>query len=251
MAVPPGRFTGRTVVVTGAASGIGRATALPLAAQGARVVAADTSESRLHDLMGEGAGADLVGVVADVSSQRDVALIVERAGRRVDGLVNNAGIADAGLPPGEVDDETWQRVLDVNLTGAMRVTRAVLPIMLAAGSGSIVNVSSIASSRACAAGVAYTASKHALNGFTRSLAVFYRGQGIRANAVAPGRVATDLDKTLKSELARQVLLPLGLAEAPTVAAADDVATTIAFLLSDDARNVNGAVLPCDAGWSAA
>jgi NAD(P)-dependent dehydrogenase (short-subunit alcohol dehydrogenase family) len=154
----PGRFAGRTAIVTGAGSGIGRATALRLAREGARVVAA--------------------------------------------------------------------------------------------GGGAIVNVSSEASLRASASGVAYTASKHAVNGITRSTAVFYKGNGTRANAVAPGPVATNIEAPFKSEHAAGVLGPIMQTTIPPVASADQLAATITWLLSDDASNVNGVVLPSDGGWSA-
>ena len=109
------------------------------------------------------------------------------AGGRVDALANVAGIMDAFLPPAEVDDATWERVFAVNVTAVMRLTRAVLPMMLAAGGGSIVNVSSEASLRASASGVAYTASKHAVNGITKSTAVFYKGNGVLRQRRRPRR----------------------------------------------------------------
>jgi NAD(P)-dependent dehydrogenase (short-subunit alcohol dehydrogenase family) len=141
-------------------------------------------------------------------------------------------------------------VFAVNVTAVMRLTRAVLPLMLAAGGGAIVNVSSEASLRASASGVAYTASKHAVNGITKSTAVFYKGSGVRANAVAPGPVATNIQAPFKSEHAARVLGPVMQTTVPPVATADQLAATITWLLSDDASNVNGAILPSDGGWSA-
>jgi NAD(P)-dependent dehydrogenase (short-subunit alcohol dehydrogenase family) len=132
----------------------------------------------------------------------------------------------------------------------MRLTRAVLPGMLAAGGGAIVNVSSEASLRASASGAAYTASKHAINGLTKSTAVFYKGNGVRANAVAPGPVATNIEAPFKSQHAAGVLGPIMQTTVPPVATADQLAATICWLLSDDASNVNGAILPSDGGWSA-
>jgi len=248
--VVPGRFAGRTAIVTGAGSGIGRATAVRLAREGARVVAADLAADRLEQLSGEFPDLDLVPVAADIATEEGARAVVEAAGGRVDALANVAGIMDAFLPPAEVDDATWERVFAVNVTAVMRLTRAVLPLMLAAGGGAIVNVSSEASLRASASGVAYTASKHAVNGLTKSTAVFYKGNGIRANAVAPGPVATNIEAPFRSEHAAGVLGPIMQTTIPPVAGADQLAATITWLLSDDASNVNGVVLPSDGGWSA-
>lgn len=249
-ALVPGRFDGRTVIVTGAGSGIGRATALRLAREGATVVATDVVESRLTELVEENPGLTFVTVPGDISAQEVVDRVVAAAGGRVDGLANVAGIMDAFLPPAEVDDETWERVLRINLTAPMRTTRAVLPLMLAAGKGAIVNVSSEASLRASASGVAYTASKHAVNGLTKATAVFYKGDGVRCNAVAPGAVATNIEAPFHSAHAGAVLGPFMQAMVTSVAEPDQLAALITWLLSDDASNVNGAVIPCDGGWSA-
>jgi NAD(P)-dependent dehydrogenase (short-subunit alcohol dehydrogenase family) len=249
-ALVPGRFAGRTAIVTGAGSGIGRATALRLAREGARVVVADIAADRLERLAAESPDLDLVPVAADIATEEGARAVVAAAGDRVDALANVAGIMDAFLPPAEVDDATWERVFAVNVTAVMRLTRAVLPLMLAAGGGAIVNVSSEASLRASASGVAYTASKHAVNGITKSTAVFYKANGIRANAVAPGPVATNIEAPFKSEHAAGVLGPIMQTTIPPVASADQLAATITWLLSDDASNVNGVVLPSDGGWSA-
>jgi NAD(P)-dependent dehydrogenase (short-subunit alcohol dehydrogenase family) len=248
--IVPGRFAGRTAIVTGAGSGIGRATAVRLAREGARVVAADISADRLEQLAGEFPDLDLHPVAGDVAAEEGVRAVVAAAGGRVDALANVAGIMDSFLPPAEVDDATWERVFAVNVTAAMRLTRAVLPLMLEAGGGAIVNVSSEASLRASASGVAYTASKHAVNGLTKSTAVFYKGNGIRANAVAPGPVATNIEAPFKSEHAAGVLGPIMQTTIPPVASAEQLAATITWLLSDDASNVNGVILPSDGGWSA-
>jgi NAD(P)-dependent dehydrogenase (short-subunit alcohol dehydrogenase family) len=248
--VVPGRFAGRTAIVTGAGSGIGRATAVRLAREGARVVAADLAADRLEQLAGEFPDLDLVPVATDIATEEGVQSVVGVAAGRVDALANVAGIMDSFLPPAEVDDATWERVFAVNVTAAMRLTRAVLPIMLEAGGGAIVNVSSEASLRASASGVAYTASKHAVNGLTKSTAVFYKGNGIRANAVAPGPVATNIEAPFKSQHAAGVLGPIMQTTIPPVATAEQLAATITWLLSDDASNVNGVILPSDGGWSA-
>lgn len=246
----PDRFAGKTAIVTGAGSGIGKATAIRLAREGARVVAADISEVRLAGLVSECPELAFITVSGDISDEAGVQAVISAAGGHVDALANVAGIMDAFLPPAEVDDATWDRVIAVNLTSVMRLTRAVLPLMLEAGKGAIVNVSSEASLRASASGVAYTSSKHAVNGFTKSVAFFYKGDGIRCNAVAPGAVLTNIEAPFKSEHAASVIGPIMQALLPTPATANQLAANITYLLSDDASNVNGVILPSDGGWSA-
>jgi NAD(P)-dependent dehydrogenase (short-subunit alcohol dehydrogenase family) len=244
------RFAGRTAIVTGAGSGIGRATALRFARDGARVVAADVVAERLDALVAEHPDLDLVTVVGDITTEEGVAAVVAAADGRVDALANVAGIMDGFLPAGEVDDRTWDLVFAVNVTAVMRLTRAVLPLMQAAGSGAIVNVASEAALRGSAAGVAYTASKHAVAGMTKNTAVIYAKQGIRVNAVAPGPTKTAIEAPMRSALAGQVLGPLMQTMIPTPVEAEELANAITWLASDESRNVNGVILPSDGGWSA-
>ena len=190
-------------------------------------------------------------VAGDITDAAVLDAIMTATEGRVDGLANVAGIMDGFLPPAEVDDATWDRVFAVNVTGPMRLTRVVLPVMLAAGGGSIVNVASEASLRASSSGVAYTASKHALAGYTKSVAFFYGPQGVRANAVAPGPVATNIEAPFRSEFAAGRLMPYLQHTLPAIAQPEQLAAAITWLLSDDAANVNGVLLPSDGGWSAA
>lgn len=244
-----GRFTGRTIIVTGAGSGIGRATATRIANEGGRVIATDVVAERLDALRSELDGFDVETVVGDVAATEIIDALIAAVGERIDGLANVAGIMDAFLPPSEVDDATWDRVFSVNVTGPMRLTRAVLPHMIAAGRGAVVNVASEAALRASAAGAAYTASKHAIAGFTKSVAFFHGPQGIRANAVAPGAVATNIEAPMRSEYAASRVGPIMQVAIPPVAQPEQLAAAITWLLSDDSANVNGAVLPSDGGWS--
>jgi len=244
------RFAGKTIIVTGAGSGIGRATATRIAHEGGRVIATDVVAPRLEALRDELSGLAAETVVGDVSAPETIAAILDAAGERIDGLANVAGIMDAFLPPSEVDDATWERVLNVNLTGPMRLTRAVLPLMIAAGQGTIVNVASEAALRGSTAGAAYTSSKHAIAGFTKSVAFFHGPQGIRANAVAPGAVATNIEAPMGSEYAAGRVGPLLQVVVPPVAQPEQLAAAITWLLSDDSANVNGVLLPSDGGWSA-
>ncbi|MGW1680841.1 SDR family NAD(P)-dependent oxidoreductase [Saccharopolyspora sp. NPDC002376] len=247
--ITPGRFDGKTVVVTGAASGIGRATASRIAREGGRVVAVDISAERLEALTSELPDSEIITVVADLTDADHIQRILDAAGPRIDGLANVAGISDDFSPIHEVTDDVWQRVFALNVDGLFRLTRAVVPVMLAANRGSIVNVASEAALRGSAAGVAYTASKHAVVGITRSTAFMYGPQGIRVNAVAPGGVATGIASAgTTSEFGGGRLRDV-LALIPPIAAAEHLAASITFLLSEDGVNVSGAILPSDNAWS--
>lgn len=247
--ITAGRFARQTVIVTGAASGIGRATASRVAREGGRVIAVDIRADRLQELAGVHADSAIVPVTGDLTDPAGIAAIVAAAGETIDALANVAGINDDFSPLHETSDATWDRVLGVNLTGLFKLTRAVLPAMLAAGRGSIVNVTSEAGLRGGASGNAYTVSKHGVIGLTRSAAFMYGPHGIRVNAVAPGGVATGIPfPEHMSEAGSARLAPFHRA-IPTVATAEQLAASITFLLSDDGVNVNGAVLPSDGGWS--
>jgi NAD(P)-dependent dehydrogenase (short-subunit alcohol dehydrogenase family) len=245
-------FNGQNVIVTGAGSGIGRATALEFAATGAHVICVDVHADSVQETlflieeMGGSGGA----VIGDVSTQHGVDEVVQAAAGRVDVLANVAGIMDGFLPVAEVDDDTWERVLAVNLTGPMRLTRAVLPLMLAAKKGAIVNVASQASLRGSSAGSAYTTSKHALIGLTKSTAFFYGRSGVRTNAVCPGGVKTSIDAAPKPKFGYDPsATTFGLVT--RFAEPEELSSLICWLASDAAINVNGAVVASDGGWSVA
>jgi len=238
------RFAGRTVIVTGAGSGIGKATAERILREGGRVIAVDIAEDRLTALTG-----DVVAVAGDITKQADIDRIVAAAGERIDGLANIAGIMDDMTPVHEVGDDVWRRVFAVNVDGTFLLSRAVIPVMLAAGKGSIVNIASEAGLRGSAAGAAYTASKHAVVGLTKSAAFMYSHLGLRINAVAPGPVATGIQASFGSELGAERIRG-AMTLLPAVAQPEQLAASITFLLSDDGTNVSGAVLASDGGWSA-
>jgi NAD(P)-dependent dehydrogenase (short-subunit alcohol dehydrogenase family) len=242
------RFEGKTFVVTGAGSGIGRATAVRLHSEGATVIATDVARERLDDLSDALGRVRLTVVVGDVAELATIDAVVAAADGRVDGLANVAGIMDRFLPAGEVDDETWDRVLRVNLTAPMRLVRGLLPL-LTDGGGSVVNVASEAALRGSAAGAAYTASKHGVVGLTKSIAFMYGPQGVRANAIAPGPVATGIVGDMGSELAASRVGPVMQAAGLVVTQPESLAAAIVWLLSDESANINGVVLPSDGGWS--
>ncbi|MEU4421473.1 SDR family NAD(P)-dependent oxidoreductase [Actinoplanes sp. NPDC024001] len=240
-----GRFDGQTVIVTGAASGIGRATASRILREGGRVIAVDISGDRLKELDAD----NLVAVAADITDPEDVARIVAAAGDRIDGLANIAGVVDDFSPVHETSDAIWEKVFAVNVDGVFRLTRAVVPAMLAVGRGAIVNVASEAALRGNAAGVAYTASKHAVLGITKNTAFMYGPHGIRTNAVAPGGVATGMAQPPNSSEFGQGRTGPFMRLIPPVALPEHLAASITFLLSDDGVNLNGVILPSDGGWS--
>lgn len=246
---------GRSVIVTGAGSGIGRATALAFAAEGARVVVADLNAEGAETVVKEitAAGGTAVAVTGDLSEQAVVdqvtATAVERFGG-VDVLVNNAGIMDRMSAVAEVSDAEWERVIRVNLTAPFLLARAVLPHMLEAGKGAIVNTASEASLRGSAAGAAYTASKHGIAGLTKSLAVMYRDKGIRANAIAPGGTKTGIVVDIDAGSQGPAVLGAYMRNVGQPAEAEEQAAAIVFLASDAASNINGVILPVDNGWAA-
>lgn len=244
-----GRFDGQTVIVTGAASGIGRATASRVAREGGRVIAVDISAEKLEVFAAGAPEGSIIAVPGDVTKQEDIDKVVAAAGGRIDGLANVAGVNDDFSPIHETSDEMWDRVIGINLTGVFKLTRAVVSVMLEAGKGSIVNITSEAGIRGNASGNAYTVSKHGLVGLTKSAAFMYAQRGLRVNAVAPGGVATGIpfpEHVSEEGMAR--LQPFH-SSLPSVATAEQLAASITFLLSDDGVNINGAILPSDGGWS--
>ncbi|MFY1632684.1 SDR family oxidoreductase [Solwaraspora sp. WMMB335] len=248
------RYAGKVALVTGAGSGIGRAVALRLAAEGAKVVGCDVDADGLDGtgklLAAAGHAADLV--TADVTVQADIDQLVTRLpGDRIDLLANVAGVMDFFLPVTELDDATWDRVLAVNLTGPMRLARAVLPLMKQAGKGAIVNIASIGGLTGSVAGSAYVASKHGLIGLTRSTAFLYGADGIRTNAICPGGVETNIGRSAqpKVEWAYERLSKSFAGHVTRTAQPDEIATLVAWLGSDEAVNVNGAIITSDGGWT--
>ncbi|HEY5695707.1 MAG TPA: SDR family oxidoreductase, partial [Candidatus Saccharimonadales bacterium] len=227
---------------------IGRATASRVAREGGKVIAVDISQERLHDLTSSLPNTDITTITGDITNDADIKKIVEAAGDTVDCLANVAGIMDNMTPLHEMTDEVWNRVMGVNVLGMMKLSRAVLPLMLKARKGSIVNVGSEASIKASAAGTAYTTSKHAVVGLSKSMAFMYGPSGIRTNVIAPGAVLTNIEAKFESKLGGERVNTL-LAVMPDAVEADVLAAPITFLLSDDSVNINGALLPSDGGWS--
>jgi len=265
------------VAITGAARGVGRATAEAFAAAGAALLLLDVcgeieglpyplaTQADLDETAARcrAAGAAVVAVAADVRSERDVAEAFER-GRaelgRFDVLVNNAGVVGpAGVPAHELDENAWNVVVDIDLSGPWRCAKAVLPDLIAGRGGSIVNVASTAGVVAFPHFANYVAAKHGLVGLTRALALDYAPYGIRVNAVAPTSIRDE--PALASGMLAGVAGMLGveaedyealsLPHHPlgSLVSAEDVAQAIVWLASDAAGRITGAVLPVDAGFS--
>jgi NAD(P)-dependent dehydrogenase (short-subunit alcohol dehydrogenase family) len=253
-----GSLTGKVAIVTGASSGIGLGTAELLATHGAKIVAADWNEPRLNDAVKAltAKGLAVTGIKTNVAEEADVARMVDTTVKTYGGLhilVNNAGVMDLDQPVANLDLAVWKRVMAVNVDGPMLAMRAAVPHLLKDG-GSIINIASVAGVSGAAAGIAYTASKHAVIGMTKNTAWMYAKRNIRCNAIAVGGVNTnimesvDATKLDKEGLARASdYYPL----MPQMLNPIDIANVVLFLAGDSSRYVNGAVVPADAGWLAA
>lgn len=251
------RLRDKVAIITGAASGIGRATAIVFAREGAKVVIADLqAESRLETETPptveaiRNAGGEAVFVQTDVTDRAAVEALVDEALRhygRVDILVNNAGVFVRNAIT-EVSDDEWDRVLNLNLRGYFYTCRRLIPEMLKQGGGKIVNMSSIHGLRGTGTAVTYCASKGAVENFTRQLAVEYGRQRIYVNAIAPGTIKTAMSKPFREDpaiLADYELHTL----LPRLGEPEDVANCALFLASSESDFVHGHTLVCDGGWT--
>jgi NAD(P)-dependent dehydrogenase (short-subunit alcohol dehydrogenase family) len=241
-------LSGSAALITGAASGIGRASALAFASAGASVALVDIDTEGLADAA---AAARAVGpraevLVADVRDLRAVTGAVGRAVEafgRLDAALNNAGVPGPYVPLDEYSEEDFMQILQVDLAGVWRCMRAEIRYMRSQRSGAIVNTSSMLGAAAMPDNGAYVAAKHGVHGLTRAAALELGGTGIRVNAIAPGVTRTGMTSAVSDELLRAV--PLG-----RIAEPEEIAAAVVWLCSPDASYITGSVLVADGGWLA-
>ena len=228
---------GKVAIVTGGANGIGRAIAESFLEAGARVIIADIESGP--------------GVIqADVASLADSLRVIEAASAingRIDVLCNNAAYLGAAHAAGDADDEEFERCFSVSLLGSQHFTRAVLPYMLRQREGSIINISSVQGLVGARNSVAYTSIKHAIIGFTRSLAYDYGPHNIRVNAICPGAIQTRISPKPGDELYERQISKTFLGR---VGQPKEVAGLALLLASDAGSYITGAAIPVDGGWTA-
>ncbi|MDQ0224024.1 SDR family oxidoreductase [Metabacillus niabensis] len=250
------RLQNKVAVVTGAASGMGKAIAILYAKEGAKVVVSDINLDAANQTVEEikTNGGEAIAVLANVAKEEDIQNLIDTAVSQygtLDILVNNAGIMDNFEPAGDIEDEKWERIFAINTTSVMRATRKALTIFLEKQSGVIINVASAGGLQGARAGAAYTASKHAVVGFTKNTGYMYATKGIRCNAIAPGGVETNISSSMTgvNPFGMERIQP-GLAINPRVGKPEDIANIALFLASDESSFVNGTVITGDAGWTA-
>lgn len=245
----------KVALITGAGSGIGKAIAELFAREGASVVLADVHEENMEAVMAaiKTDGGTAFCFAADVSKVEDVNLLVDytlRTCGTLDILVNNAGVMDSFTPVAEVTDELWNKVLGVNLNGPFYASRSATKVFLERGSGNIINIASIGGLYGGRAGAAYTTSKHAVIGLTKSVGYQYALKNIRCNAIAPGGVNTSIVQGMEPNPFGFDRMNAGTANNPRTADPSEIAELALFLASEKSSFVNGTVVTADGGWTA-
>ena len=250
------KLQNKVAVVTGAGSGMGKAIAILFAKEGAKVIVSDVNVDALNKVVVEITADNGIatGIMANVTIEKDVQNLIDTAVctyGTIDILVNNAGIMDNFVPACDVTDDLWEKVFAVNSTGPMRATRRALPIFIKKGFGIIVNIASAGGLLGSRAGAAYTASKHAVIGFTKNVGFQYAKLGIRCNAIAPGAVNTNIGTTIydpnKFGMERAMA---GMNLNPRIGEPEEIARIALFLSCDDSSLINGAIITADSGWTA-
>ncbi|MBH0205211.1 MAG: SDR family oxidoreductase [Nitrospira sp.] len=247
------RLEGKVAVITGGNAGIGEAVAKRFALEGASVVVTGRRQQELDRVVkivrqSNGRALAVAGSVTDEAHAQDVVRKTIDSFGRIDVLVNNAGIGDFGKRLHEIDDATWDKIFDINLTGVFRMTRAVVLQMLKQGCGSIVNISSVASVVGIPGLSAYSASKGGLDALTRAVAIDYAKDGIRCNVVNPALIDTPMAAPLMAnpEMLQSILTQYAIRRAGTP---EEVAGMVLYLASDEAIWVTGGTFTIDGGMT--
>lgn len=246
---------GRTALITGAGSGIGRATANLFAKNGAAVGVVDVLPDRVNQVVAEikASGGAASGMVMDLSKKADVERMVDDALKsfgRLDVLFNNAGIMDGVRPVADTTDDVWEKVIGINLNAPFYASRRAIPSMLKQGKGVIINTASVAGLFGGVAGAAYTVSKHGLIGLTRNIAAFYGAKGIRCNAMVLGGVNTNIGvgPGQPNQAGMEHIMKVS-SLIPRMGEPKEIAELALFLASDRSSYVNGSSIVIDGGWT--
>lgn len=247
----------KVAVVTGAASGMGKAIAELYAREGAKVIVADLNFEGAKEVVKEIKQNNGVAqaIEVNVAKQADIDQMIDTAVNdygTLDILVNNAGIMDGFEPVGDILDERWDLIFEVNTKSVMRAMRKAMPIFLEKESGVIINVASTGGLNGAHAGATYGASKHAVIGLTKNTGFMYAQKGIRCNAIAPGAVETNISASMEN------INEFGMGRArltqaviPRVGQSEEIAQVALFLASEESSFINGTVITADGGWTAA
>jgi NAD(P)-dependent dehydrogenase (short-subunit alcohol dehydrogenase family) len=244
-------FARKVALVTGGTSGIGKATAIEFASAGAKVVVSGRREKEGAEVVRQikKLGGDAAFIRTDISKEADVKAMVdftvEKFGR-LDIAFNNAGVESKG-PLEQVTEAEYRRVFDTNVWGVLNSMRHEIPVMLKNGGGAIVNTSSVAGHAGFPEGCVYVASKHAVEGLTKAVALEFAKQNIRINAVAPGPIATEMLDRFAGDASNQII---SIIPAARVGAADEIAAAVLYLASDAAKFTMGTSLVVDGGFIA-
>lgn len=242
------RLKDKVAVITGGASGMGYGESIRFAQEGAKVVVVDLNLEGAQKTADEikAAGGEAIAVAANVMKTEDIQNVVksaEEAFGPIDVLVNNAGVFDKYAKALETTKDQWNFMLSVNLTSVFEFSTAVLPSMIERGTGSIVNIASVAGLVAGKGGAGYTASKHGVIGLTKHLSAEYARFGIKINAICPGTIETPLVKDVLAGLSKEAV------PTRTFGQVEEVADLAVFLASDEAKFMSGAMVPIDGGFT--
>lgn len=248
------KFQNQVAIITGSTKGIGKATALLMAAEGAKVVIVGTTEEAGNAVVEEikAAGGEAFFQKTNVTSAADLDALVSAAldqYGKIDILVNNAGVGGSLANMDQITDEEWDKVLATNLTAPFQIMKRVIPVMEKGGGGKIVNVASMASTAAGRGGIAYTTAKHGVLGLTRQVSLDHGHAGIRVNAVLPGPIDTQMIARVLAMPQHPLNMKIKMSPAGRPGQPEEVAKAILFLASEDSSFIQGAALAVDGGYT--